>query len=98
MMNENGYLIVDNCSACESINKLIEKLLEKGSMILESKLEDYHVCQLYFKMNTTIDVLKEIDTAGFSEKDNFLICDCHWSRIEFLKEQIEYGNYFIRME
>jgi hypothetical protein len=82
-------IIIDNCSACKPINTLLEKLIDKGFEVLESKLEDYHFHQLYFKINTSIDTAKELKIEGFTEKDNFLICDCHWSRLEFVKEKNE---------
>lgn len=81
-------IIIDNCPACDPINSIIEKILEAGYEILESKLEDYHFHQLYFKVNAKIDILSEIDISGFTIKDNFLVCDCHWSRIEFSQNEI----------
>jgi hypothetical protein len=76
-------IIIDKCPACDPINRIIEKILERGYKILESKLDDYHFHQLYFKVNAKIDILDEIDISGFTIKDSFLVCDCHWSRIEF---------------
>ncbi|MBN8702469.1 MAG: hypothetical protein J0M08_05365 [Bacteroidetes bacterium] len=81
-------IIIDKCPACEPINKIIEEILKIGYKTLESKLEDYHFRQLYFKVNAKIDILKGFDISGFTIKDNFLICDCHWSRIEFIQNEV----------
>lgn len=77
-------LIIDNCPACEPINKLIAQIENQGFPIVESRLEDYHFHQLYFRVNAKIEEIKEIDISEFTLKDNFLICDCHWSRVEFI--------------
>lgn len=79
-------IIIDNCPACEPINRLIKDIENKGFKILESKLEDYHFRQLYIKVEGELSELKNFDLRGFSVSGNFLICDCHWSRIEFVKE------------
>ncbi len=77
-------IIVDNCKACDPINKLIEDLVQNGFEILDSKLEDYHFHQLYFKIKGNIHEIEKISKNNFSQINNFLICDCHWSRIEFI--------------
>jgi hypothetical protein len=79
-------LIVDNCPACDPINRLVKDLVERGYMIIERKLEDYHFHQLYFKVDTRLSEVKDINTSGLTRFDNFLVCDCHWSRIEFINE------------
>jgi len=76
-------IIVQNCPACEPVNRVIEELLENGYEIIEEKLEDYHFRQLYFKVNANMQAVDNLNITGFAKKDNFLICDCHWSRIEF---------------
>jgi hypothetical protein len=77
-------IIIDNCQACEPVNRLVNEIIEKGFEIVESKLEDYHFKQLYFKVNANEVIIKDLDTSGFSQVDRFLICNCHWSRIEFV--------------
>jgi hypothetical protein len=74
---------IDNCKACEPINSIIEQIINSGYKILESNLEDYHFHQMYFKVNADLHDLSEFDNSKFSLENNFLICNCHWSRIEF---------------
>jgi hypothetical protein len=76
-------IIIDNCPACASVNRLIQDIEDEGFCVLEKKLEDYHFRQLYFKLNVSLDKVKNIDKSGFTIHDNFLVCECHWSRIEF---------------
>lgn len=76
-------IVIDKCSACTPVNRLLNEIIAKGYSVINSKIEDYHFHQLYFKVNAKIDLVKEIDISGFTLNDNFLICDCHWSRIEF---------------
>ena len=76
-------IVIDKCSACAPVNRVLYEIKVKGYIVLDSKIEDYHFHQLYFKVNAKIDLVKEIDISGFTLKGNFLICDCHWSRIEF---------------
>lgn len=78
-------LIINNCPACEPVNRLVEDLGKKGFSMIESRLEDYHFHQLYIKFDITLSKLVDIDLSGFTKIDNFLVCDCHWSRIEFQK-------------
>jgi hypothetical protein len=80
-------IVIDNCPACEPINRLIGDLENNGVLIIESKLEDYHFHQMYFKINASLEQLKDMNLSGFTKNDNFLICDCHWSRIEFNNNQ-----------
>lgn len=82
-------IILDNCPACTPINELIHGLEKNGFKVIESRLEDYHFHQLYLRVNTTIENAKKLNIEGLTEKDNFLICDCHWSRIEFETERLE---------
>ena len=60
--------IIENCSACYPVNRVINEIKTKGFTILDSKLEDYHFHQLYFKVSAKIDLVKEIDISGFTLK------------------------------
>ncbi len=79
-------IIVDNCPACDPVKRLIHALSQQGYNVLESKLEDYHFHQLYFKADAPMDIARKLKIGDFSEKDNYLICKCHWSRIEFSRD------------
>ncbi|MCS6823555.1 MAG: hypothetical protein NZ529_04605 [Cytophagaceae bacterium] len=78
-------IIVDKCAACNPINRLINQLNDKGIEVVESKLEDYHFHQLYFKINASIEVTNDMSLDDLTKRDNFIVCDCHWSRVEFLQ-------------
>jgi len=75
-------IVVDDCRACEPINRLINELLEKGFVITEQRLEDYHFHQLYFKLTGNIDLVDSYSVDGFSRIEQRFICNCHWSTIE----------------
>ena len=77
-------LIIDGCEACEPVKSLVNKLVGSGFEVLDAKLEDYHFHQLYFKINAKIDEAMAFGVDDFVQKENFLICNCHWSRIEFV--------------
>jgi hypothetical protein len=76
--------IIDDTPACNPIERILKILESKGFVITEERLEDYHFAQLYFKVVGNIDLIDRMDLKGFIRKDNFLICECHWSAIEFL--------------
>ncbi|MEA5460199.1 hypothetical protein VB796_14170 [Arcicella sp. LKC2W] len=77
-------MIVDDCQACEPVNRLVNELLEKGFVIIEQRMEDYHFHQLYIKLQGNIDLLNLCRIDGFSSVENKFICECHWSTIEFI--------------
>lgn len=77
-------IVVDNCPACEPVNRLINDLKRIGFVLIEQRLEDYHFHQLYFKFSGDLGSFSNIDTKGFSKVENKFICDCHWSTIEIL--------------
>ena len=84
----NKKITIQNCPACEPVNRLMEELTSEGFTILESRLEDYHFHQLYFKVNAKISNIKHLGRIGFTRKDNFLVCDCHWTSVEFKDEDL----------
>jgi hypothetical protein len=75
-------LFVDNCPACEPINRLIYDLKKHKFRLIEQRLEDYHFHQLYFKLKGNIALIEGISLDGFSKIDHKFICDCHWSTVE----------------
>jgi hypothetical protein len=75
--------ILDNSPACEPITATINLLQKHGYKKLEAHLEDFHFHQLYFKVDAHTASLETFITTGVTRKDDFIICDCHWSRIEF---------------
>jgi hypothetical protein len=74
--------ILDNCPVCEPVNNLLDEMIIRGFKVIEMRLEDYHFHQFYFKIEGNLSSVNAINLNGFSQKDNFLICDCHWSAIE----------------
>ena len=77
-------IFVDDCPACEPVNRLIGILLQNGFEIVEQRLDDYHFHQLYFKLQGNDILLEIIDSEGFSREGNKYICDCHWSTVEII--------------
>jgi hypothetical protein len=77
-----AQIFVDDCPACEPVNRLISILLENGFEIIEQRLEDYHFHQLYFKMKGNLDFLKRKSFEGFTKKKHSYFCDCHWTTVE----------------
>jgi len=75
-------IFVDDCPACEPVNRLIYELKKHKFRLTEQRLEDYHFQQLYFKLTGNLNFLDKISAEGFSKIDHKFICDCHWSTIE----------------
>ena len=78
--------MVDDCPACEPVNRLIDILLENGFEISEQRLEDYHFHQLYFKLRGNLTFLKSKSFAGISKRKGTYFCDCHWTTVEVISK------------
>jgi len=85
----NGVLLmhmkqyrVDNCAACEPVNRLLNQLVENGFTVVEQVLRDYHFGELYFRVSGDKTLLDKLDTTGFTRKENTFTCECHWSGVE----------------
>ena len=79
-------IFVNDCPACEPVNRLMGTLLENDFQIIEQYLDDYHFHQLYFKIKGNINLLEIISIDGFSREGNKFICDCHWSTVEIVED------------
>jgi hypothetical protein len=79
-----AQIFVDDCPACEPVNRLIGTLLENGFEIVEQRLDDYHFHQLYFKLKGIGILLEILNSEGFSKEGSTYVCNCHWSTIEIL--------------
>jgi hypothetical protein len=79
-------IFVDDCTACEPVNRLIGVLLKNGFEITEQRLEDYHFHQLYFKLKGNLDFLKRKSFVGFTKKKHSYFCDCHWTTVEVVSK------------
>jgi hypothetical protein len=77
-------LFVDDCPACEPINRLIRDLKKHKFRLVEQRLEDYHFHQLYFKLKGDIALIAGISFNGFTKNEHKFICDCHWSTVEII--------------
>lgn len=75
-------IIVDDCRACEPVTRLVNELLEKGFVIIEQRMEDYHFHQLYIKLQGNLSLVDSYSVDGFSRVETKFICNCHWSVIE----------------
>ena len=78
---------IDDCLVCEPVDNILNAISDLGFSILESKLEDYHFHQFYFKVDAPVEILNGLKIDKFSFRENILICNCHWSRIEFVASQ-----------
>lgn len=79
-----AMLQVDKIKVCNPLESLLNILLEKGFVIIKSKVSDFHFLELYIKLQgketdeleqINIDKIKNIDHKNFS-------CACHWSIVE----------------
>jgi hypothetical protein len=77
---------VDDCPACEPVNRLIGVLLKNDFEISEQRLEDYHFHQLYFKLQGNLSFLKRKSFKGFSKKKHRYFCNCHWTTVEIVSK------------
>lgn len=66
---------IDKIKVCNPIESLLNILLKKGFVIIESKVSDFHFHELYFKLQgnytdeleqINIDKIKKIDHNNFS--------------------------------
>lgn len=81
---------VDKIKVCNPLESLLSILLEKGFVIIKSKVSDFHFYELYFTLqgNDTIELEQiNIDMIKKIDHKNFL-CTCHWSivELEFVKD------------
>jgi len=71
---------------CSPIELLINKLIKSGFVIIESRLNDYHFNELYFKLKGKHT--EEIDNISIDKisrfNDNTFICSCHWTTVELV--------------
>lgn len=74
----------DKIKVCNPLESLLNILLEKGFVIIKSKVSDFHFHELYIKLQgketdqleqINIDKIKNIDHKNFS-------CASHWSIVE----------------
>lgn len=77
-------IFVDDCPACEPVNRLIDILLGNGFEMIEQRLDDYHFHQLYFKLRGSGILLEVLPSEGFSIEGGKYICNCHWSMVELV--------------
>ncbi|PWK28362.1 hypothetical protein LV89_01146 [Arcicella aurantiaca] len=75
-------IVVDDCRACEPVTRLVNQLLEKGFVIVEKRIEDYHFHQLYLKLQGNLTLVDSYSVDGFARVENTFICNCHWSSLE----------------
>ena len=79
-------IFVNDCPACDPVNRLIHDLEKQKFRLTEQRLEDYHFHQLYFKLKGNIASIEKISFEGFSKIDHKFICDCHWSSVEIIDD------------
>lgn len=77
--NENQHI-------CDVMQNIINQLKEKNIPLAESRMRDYHFHEFYFRVNANPEVIKLLKFEGAHVVKNSVICDCHWSEMEFKED------------
>ncbi len=80
---------LNNCAICEPISNFLNTLVQNDFVILEKQVEDPHFHQLYFKLKGDLSKTKNINTDFLIHKDGIYLCECHWSRIELVNDELK---------
>ena len=75
----------ENIEACEPINQLLTKLIEKNFTITTSKVGDVHFNELHFLLSSQTDEQfpDNILIESIKKKSaSMFCCTCHWSIVE----------------
>ena len=76
MENENQYI-------CPVMQNIINQLKERNIPLAESRMSDYHFHEFYFRVNASPEIIKTLHIEGAHVIKNSIVCDCHWSIMEF---------------
>lgn len=84
MENENQYI-------CHVMRNIINQLEERNIPLAESRMSDYHFHEFYFRVNANPEIIKTLRIEGAKVVKNSIVCDCHWSEMEFKDSAVEYS-------
>ena len=76
MENENQYI-------CPVMQNIINQLKERNIPLAESRMSDYHFHEFYFRVNASPEIIKTLHIEGAHVIKNSIVCDSHWSIMEF---------------
>lgn len=76
MKQEDQYI-------CPVMRNLIDQLEERNIPLAESRMSDYHFHEFYFRVNANPEIIKTPHFEGAKVVENCIVCDCHWSTMEF---------------
>lgn len=74
---------------CDVMQDIINQLKEKNIPLAEYRMSDYHFHEFYFRVNADPEIIKTLQIYNAKIVDNSIYCDCHWSKMEFKKDQHE---------
>ncbi|MBL7810899.1 MAG: hypothetical protein JNL57_01630 [Bacteroidetes bacterium] len=72
-------------SVCGPIRDLLIWLVKHDKISLDQKIQDYHFHEWYFLIDSKMESIPENLMADVKIDQNKVICNCHWSVIEFKK-------------
>lgn len=81
MKQEDQYI-------CPVMRNLIDQLEERNIPLAESRMSDYHFHEFYFRVNANPEIIKTLHFEGAKVVGNCIVCDCHWSTMEFDKASV----------
>ena len=81
MKQEDQYI-------CPVMRNLIDQLEERNIPLAESRMSDYHFHEFYFRVNANPEIIKTLHFEGAKVVENCIVCDCHWSTMEFDKASV----------
>ena len=84
-MNVGKKYITDKQYVCEAMLNVIKQLEERGVHLSECRMSDYHFHEYYFRVNADPKIIDSLVLNGVHVVDNSIICDCHWSIMEFIE-------------
>ena len=71
---------------CDVMKNLINQLKERNIPITECRMSDYHFHEYYIRVNANPETIKTLHFEGAKIVKNSIVCDCHWSIMEFKEE------------
>ena len=71
---------------CPVMQSLIDQLKKRGIPLAESRMSDYHFHEFYFRVNASPETIKTLHIEGAKVVKNCIVCDCHWSTMEFKED------------
>ena len=76
--------VIENIPLCQAISEFLEMLENKGCIIVDKKISDYHFHELSFKVSCKKMESISNNHALIINKNGSFLCKCHWSLIEIV--------------